>query len=69
MSSASVTARRELDRLLEERRHALRTGLGDNRLYMADLDAELDAARAAYVGLAVTEIAGFRAALSGRQVG
>jgi hypothetical protein len=69
MSSASVTARRELDRLLEERRHALRAGLGDNPLFMDDLDAELDAARAAYVGLAVTEIASFRAQLSGPQVG
>jgi hypothetical protein len=67
MSSASVTARRELDRILEERRHALRAGLGGN--LMDDLAAELDAARTAYVGLAVTEIASFRAQLSGPQVG
>ena len=67
MSSASVTARRELDRILEERRHALRAGLGGN--FMDDLAAELDAARTAYVGLAVTEIASFRAQLSGPQVG
>jgi hypothetical protein len=69
MTSASVTARRELDRLLDERRHALLAGLGDNPLYMTDLDAEVDAARAAYVGAAVTEIASFRAQLSGPQVG
>jgi hypothetical protein len=69
MSSASVNARRELDRLLDERRHALHAGLGANATYMDDLDADLDAAREAYVGLAVTEIASFRAALSGRQVG
>ena len=54
MSSASVNARLELDRLLDERRTALNAGLGAN---------------AAYVGLAVTEIASFRAALSGPQVG
>ena len=69
MSSASVNARLELDRLLDERRTALNAGLGANATYMADLDADLDAARAAYVGLAVTEIASFRAALSGPQVG
>jgi hypothetical protein len=68
-SSAAVTARHELDRLLEERRHALRAGLGDNSLFMDDLDAELDAARTAYVGTAVTEIASFRAQLSGPQLG
>jgi hypothetical protein len=69
MSSASVNARRELDRLLDERRTALHAGLGDNATYMADLDADLDAARATYVGAAVTEIASFRAELSGPQIG
>jgi hypothetical protein len=69
MSSATATARFELDRLLDERRHALRAGLGGNPLFMDELDAELDAARDAYVGTAVTEIASFRAQLSGPQVG
>jgi hypothetical protein len=69
MSSAFVSARQELDRLLDERRHALYFGLGDNAAYMNDLDADVDAARAAYVGAAVTEIASVRAALSRPQVG
>jgi hypothetical protein len=69
MSSTCSSARLELDRLLDERRHALLAGLGDNARYMDDLDADLDAARAAYIGAAVTEIASFRAALSGPQVG
>jgi hypothetical protein len=69
MSSASVNARHELDRLIDERRQALHAGLGDNTTYMDDLDADLEAARAAYVGLAVTEIGSLRAELSGPQVG
>jgi hypothetical protein len=36
---------------------------------MTELDDELAAARDAYVGLAVTEIASLRAQLSGRQLG
>ena len=37
--------------------------------YTADLDAEIEATTSAYVGAAVTEIAIFRAELSGPQVG
>jgi hypothetical protein len=40
-------------------------GIDGNGLYMADLRAEMDATRAAYVGAAVTEIASLRSALSG----
>jgi hypothetical protein len=36
---------------------------------MHDLALEIATAEAAYIGLAVTEIAGFRAQLSGPQVG
>jgi hypothetical protein len=36
---------------------------------MADLDGEIEATTRAYVGTAVTEIATFRAELSGPQVG
>ena len=36
---------------------------------MADLDGEVEATTRAYVGAAVTEIATFRAELSGPQVG
>ncbi len=51
--------------LAEERRVALSAGLGANAAYMADLDGEIGAVRTAYVGLAVTEIATFRAELGG----
>jgi hypothetical protein len=37
--------------------------------YMADLDGEIEATTRAYVGAAVTEIAIFRAELSGPQLG
>jgi hypothetical protein len=37
--------------------------------YMANLDGEIEATPRAYVGPAVTEIATFRAELSGAQVG
>jgi hypothetical protein len=40
-----------------------------NSACMADLDGEIKATTRAYVGAAVTEIATFRAQLSGRQVG
>jgi hypothetical protein len=36
---------------------------------MADLDSDIEASRAVYVGLAVTEIATLRAQLGGPQVG
>ncbi len=48
---------------------AVEEGLGDNALYMSVLDHDLAAARAAYVGLAVTEIASLRGQLSGPKVG
>jgi hypothetical protein len=50
---------------MAERLEATGAGLGENVLYMSDLAA----ARDAYVGLAVTEIATLRRKLSGRQVG
>jgi hypothetical protein len=46
-----------------ERACALRSGLGANRLYMAALEGEIEAVRAAYVGSAVIEIACLRARL------
>ncbi len=54
-----------LDRLVAEHREAAASPLRDNRLYMDDLESDLEATRQLYVGLAVTEIASFRAALSG----
>ena len=61
--------RSHLDTLAEERAAALAWGAAAIPAYIADLQAEIDAYRAAYVGAAVTEIASFRAQLSGAQVG
>ena len=58
-----------LRQLLGERSLARAEGLGAQAAYMADLEEEIEAARAAYVGTAVTEIATLRAELSGPQVG
>jgi hypothetical protein len=55
--------------LQAERALASIEGLAVNSAYMADLDGEIAATTRAYVGAAVTEIANFRAELSGPQVG
>jgi hypothetical protein len=65
----SADARRALQRLLAERSAALATGLNHNVVYMDDLETDLKAAREAFTGLAVTQIATFRGQLSGRQAG
>jgi hypothetical protein len=52
-----------------ERALASIEGLAVDSLYVADLDGEIEATARAYVGAAVTEIATFRAELSGPQVG
>ncbi|HEX8121088.1 MAG TPA: hypothetical protein VF549_07470 [Solirubrobacteraceae bacterium] len=67
MSAADLQL--EVRRLSAERLEAVEAGLGANAVYMAELDGDLVAAREAYVGLAVTEIATLRAELSGPQVG
>jgi len=58
-----------LDALAEERAAAVQSGADAISAYATDLQREIDAYRAAYVGAAVTEIASFRAVLSGPQVG
>ena len=58
-----------LDRLRAERAEARATGLANVRLYMADLEREIDECRHAYVRAAVVEIAGLRAQLSGPLAG
>jgi hypothetical protein len=65
----ATAARTELQRLQAERLDAVESGLGDNAVYMADLEIDIAASRVAYVALAVTEIATLRAELSGPQVG
>ena len=70
MTTQSATDIREQLQLLEtERALALETALAHDAAYMADLREEIVATRHAYVGSAVAEIASFRAALSGPQVG
>jgi hypothetical protein len=65
----AADARTELWRLEAERLEATRSGLGANERYMDDLRRDIAASRAAYIGLAVTEIATLRAQLSGPQAG
>jgi hypothetical protein len=61
---------RERIALLEaERALAGLNGLLEDAAYMADLNADIAAAAATYVGIAVTEIAGLRGELSGRLQG
>jgi len=61
MTAADMKGR--LQELETERACALSVGLGANRPYMADLEEEIEAVRAAYVGSAVVEIACLRADL------
>jgi hypothetical protein len=58
-----------LGQLMAERIDATEANLGVNGVYMRELEDDLSAARQAYVGLAVTEIASLRGELSGPQVG
>jgi hypothetical protein len=67
--NTALDARNTLRRLQAERLDAVEAGLGENALYMNDLEYDIEASRALYVGLAVTEIATLRAQLSGPQVG
>jgi hypothetical protein len=65
----ATDARTQLQRLQAERLDAVEAGLGDNALYMNDLQNDIEASRSLYIGLAVTEIAVLRAQLGGPQVG
>ena len=67
--TAAMDALTKLRRLEAERLDAVEAGLGGNALYMTDLENDIEASRAAYVGLALTEIATLRAQLGGPQVG
>jgi hypothetical protein len=66
---SATDARLQLQRLQVERLDAVEAGLGDNELYMDDLDTDILSSRVAFVALAVTEIASLRGALSGRNEG
>lgn len=65
----ALDVRLRLGRLAAERLDAIEAGLGDNAMYMRELDEDLVAARASYVGLVVTEIATLRGQLFGTQSG
>ena len=66
---SAIEMQSQLQELQIERALASLEGLADQASYMADLDHEIAAARFAYVGAAVTEIATLRAQLSGPQLG
>lgn len=55
--------------LMAERLEAAESNLDSNAIYMRELEDDLIAAREAYVGLAVTEIATLRGELWGRPAG
>lgn len=65
----ALDVRLRLGRLAAERLDAIEAGLGDNAIYMRELDEDLVAARASYIGLVVTEIATLRGQLFGAQSG
>ena len=66
---SAAHARTRLDDLLEERRAALRSPLGANPIYMADLEADIATCRATYVAAAVFELALLQGAAHGRRQG
>ena len=68
-AQSAIDIREHLELLETERALAMQTSLRDDPAYMADLREEIVATRHAFVGSAVVEIASFRAALSGAQVG
>jgi hypothetical protein len=59
----------QLSALRAERAAASLVGLDGHTAYLADLERETEATHRAFVGAAVTEIASFRAALSGPLLG
>jgi hypothetical protein len=69
LTMTALDARSRLSRLQAERLIAVEAGLGANSVYMTDLHVDMAAAHAAYVGLAMTEVATLRAELGGAQIG
>jgi hypothetical protein len=67
--TSAIEIHGHLQELQAERALASIEGLAVNPAYMADLHEEIESTSRAYVGAAVTEIATFRAELSGPQVG
>jgi hypothetical protein len=67
MSATDLHAR--LQELESERALAHLIGVADVKLYMHDLEREIDRSRHAWRGAAVAEIASFRGQLYGAQLG
>jgi hypothetical protein len=67
MNASEIRA--HLNRLHLERLDAEAVGLAACQAYMQDLEDEISECRAAFVGVAVTEIAVARGELSGRLLG
>jgi hypothetical protein len=67
--SSAIEIHTHLVELQAERACASIEGLTVNSAYMSDLEDEIETTIRAYVGAAVTEIATFRAELSGAQLG
>ena len=67
--TTAAGARARLQLLEAERAEALEAGLRVNSVYMDALRVDIEASRAAFVGLAVTEIATLRGELGGRNAG
>jgi hypothetical protein len=65
----AIELQRRLRDLHAERLLAWREGLTAAAAYLADLDDEIAEVSAAYIGVAVTQIATLRAELSGPQDG
>lgn len=68
-TQTALDALRHLEVLQEERALAHLTGLIHDADYVADLDDDIEHSTYAYIGLAVTEIATFRAELDGPNFG
>jgi hypothetical protein len=66
---SALELRTQLLELRAERALAEETGVASIRSYMADLERDIARSQAAYTGAAVTEIASFRAQISGPNVG
>lgn len=64
-TTSAAQVRTRLDALLAERNLALRSVLARNHAYMDDLEDEIAACEAAWVGAAVTELALRRSAVQG----
>jgi hypothetical protein len=69
MTTTATDIRHTLEALIAERESARAEDLLGNDLYMRDLEEDILAFRAAYVGTAVTEIATLRGELGGRNQG